>query len=123
MSSETIAELVNRLFDTRRRPDGKEHTYMEITVALSGAIEPSHLSKLRSGKITNPGRDILLGLCRFFQVDPVYFFPELREKLADQPPPEDPLRVALRGRGLPIDICQKIEELVELLQSKKLTSK
>jgi transcriptional regulator with XRE-family HTH domain len=73
----TVGELVDELFKTHRRSDGREHTYQEIAVKLGGAIEPSHISKLRTGKIANPGRDTLLALCRFFEVPPSYFFPEL----------------------------------------------
>src|SRR5205085_11944420 len=45
--------------------------------ALDRMIEPSHLGKLRNGTIQNPKRDTLSALCRFFQVSPTYFFPEL----------------------------------------------
>jgi len=73
----TLGELVDDLFKDHPRPDGREYTYQEIAIKLGGAIEPSHISKLRKNKIANPGRDTLLALCRFFDVPPSYFFPEL----------------------------------------------
>src|SRR5690349_5222471 len=100
MGMKTVAELVDDLFHTHRKPDGREYTHKEVSLALGGAVEPSHLSKLRTGKIPNPGRETLLALCHFFQVQPSYFFPELdalaqqARQSAGQP---DLLRVALRS--------------------------
>jgi transcriptional regulator with XRE-family HTH domain len=120
----TLAELVNDLFQTHRRPDGREYTYKEVTVALDGVVEPSHLSKLRTGKITNPGRETLLSLCRFFNIAPTYFFPELdalprsssRQPVATQ---VHSLRLALRSAGLQPEVEEKLEELIVALQQAK----
>lgn len=118
----TLAELVDDLFRTHRRPDGREYTYKEITVALGGVVEPSHLSKLRTGKITNPGRDTLLSLCRFFNISPTYFFPELEalpqltSKNATVSARGSELRLALRSAGLQPEVEEKLEELILALQ-------
>lgn len=118
----TLAELIDDLFRTHHRPDGREYTYKEVTVALGGVIEPSHLSKLRTGKITNPGRDTLLSLCRFFKIPPTYFFPELdslpqpSSNGSDVPARVDSLRLALRSAGLQPDVEEKLEELILALQ-------
>lgn len=114
----TIAELVEDLFRTHRRPDGREYTNREVSLALAGQVEPSHLSKLRNGRITNPGRDTLLLLCRFFNVSPSYFFPEL-----DMPPinaeandqQTESLHVALRSAGLSPQVREKLEALIRAL--------
>lgn len=113
----TVGQLVDELFHTHRRPDGREYTYQEICTALDGAIEPSQLSRLRNGKVTNPGRETLLALCRFFQVRPSYFFPELEQL----PPPAeatqpDALQVALRSSGLRPDVQAKLEDLIQTLK-------
>ncbi|WP_054536940.1 helix-turn-helix domain-containing protein [Herpetosiphon geysericola] len=73
----TLADLINELFDTHRKPNGDRYTNKEVSQALDGAIDQSTLSLLRSGRNANPGRMILLHLCRFFEVSPSYFFPEL----------------------------------------------
>ena len=114
----TVAQLVNDLFDTHRKPDGKEYTHKEVSVATGGAIDPSYLSKLRNDKIANPGRDTLLALCRFFRVPPSYFFPELDQFTNEMPLPatSNPLRVALRASGLQPGVQEKIEQLIRALQ-------
>lgn len=73
----TLADLINDLFDTHRKPNGDRYTNTDVSTALNGAIDQSTLSLLRSGRNVNPGRLTLLHLCRFFQVSPSYFFPEL----------------------------------------------
>ncbi len=119
-SMKTVAELIDQLFRTHRRPDGREYTYKEVSLALDRAVEPSHLSKLRTGKITNPGRETLLGLCRFFQVPPSYFFPELElsSQSADSSIDNQasPVQIALRSTGLSPEVQEKLEELIRALQ-------
>ncbi|MDP9310471.1 MAG: helix-turn-helix domain-containing protein, partial [Chloroflexota bacterium] len=103
MPETTVAELVDRLFKTHRRPDGREYTYHEVADALGGAIDSTSLSKLRSGAITNPGRRSLLLLCQFFHVPAAYFFPEL-DVLAPQDTTisaEEQLHAAFRSMGVP----------------------
>lgn len=115
----TVAELIDQLFRTHRRPDGQEYTYKQVSVALGRSVESSHLSKLRTGKITNPGRETLLGLCRFFKVSPSYFFPELEFPLsADGSASEQgtPVQIALRATGLAPEVQEKLEELIRTLQ-------
>ena len=73
----TMADLIDDLFRSHRKPNGREYSHVEVCQALDGVIEPSHLGKLRNGTIQNPKRDTLIALCRFFQVSPTYFFPEL----------------------------------------------
>ncbi len=112
----TIAKLVDDLFRTHRRPDGREYTYKEISVALGGVVEPSHISKLRTGKIANPGRDTLLSLCRFFHVPPAYFFPELLSQ--SQEDETDMIHIALRSTKLDSEVQEKLENLIRAIQQK-----
>jgi transcriptional regulator with XRE-family HTH domain len=74
----TVAELIDALFRSHRKPDGREYTYREVSEALEGKLTPSHIGKLRSGVIEDPKRETLLALCQFFSVPPDYFFPELK---------------------------------------------
>ncbi len=115
----TVGKLIDDLFKTHRKEDGREYTHKEVSVALSGIIDASYLSKLRNGKIPNPGRDTLLALCRFFKVPPSYFFPELEQqegRLSLTEGTTDQLRLALRATGLGPDVQDKIEQLVRALQ-------
>lgn len=115
----TVAELVEDLFQTHRRPDGREYTNREVSLALGGQVEPSHLSKLRNGKITNPGRETLLLLCRFFNTPPSYFFPELDMPQTSQEvgnPQGESLHVALRSAGLSPQVREKLEALIQAIK-------
>ena len=117
----TIAQLIDDLLYTHRKPDGREYTYKEIAEALDRRVEPSHLSKLRTGKITNPGRETLLDLCRFFQIPPSYFFPEL--DILPKPPitstTDEALHVTLRSSGLRPHVQTKLEELIQALRQEE----
>lgn len=116
---QTIAQLVNELFDTHRKSDGKEYTHVEIAMEMGGAIDPSYLSKLRSNKVPNPGRQTLLVLCRAFRVPPTYFFPELTQdqvESGDDQNPQAQLRTALRSAGLDPDVQRKVEALINALR-------
>lgn len=109
----TVAELVEDLFQTHRKPNGKEYTYVEIAEALGGIIDPSHISKLRSGRIKNPSRETLLALCQFFKVPSSYFFPELN--IVETPPEEDILALAARS-SLSEEVQTKLKELIKAMQ-------
>jgi transcriptional regulator with XRE-family HTH domain len=109
----TIAELVDHLFKTIKKPTGREYTYVEVAETLQGAIDPSHISKLRAGHIKNPSRETLLALCRFFKQPSSYFFPELEEP-AESVDEEDVLDLVNRGRFSPA-VKQKLMELIRAL--------
>jgi transcriptional regulator with XRE-family HTH domain len=116
----TMGELVDNLFRTKRKTNGREYTYKEVCVGVGGAIDPSYLSKLRNGQIDNPGRDTLLYLCRFFKVPPSYFFPELEPPDTETEYREDPIRMAARlaarGSGVSVAVQQKLEELLKAMR-------
>ena len=120
----TVGDLIDDLFKTHRKPDGKEYTHKEVSVELGKqgtVVDPSYLSKLRNNKVPNPGRDTLLGLCRVFKVPPSYFFPELEQQDEGCLSSNDPhqLRVALRKVGLDPEVQDKIEQLIRALQAKR----
>lgn len=123
MEAKTIGELVDQLFKTHRRPDGKEYTYQEVADGVNSELDPTYIGKLRSGKVPNPGRNTLKLLCLFFQVPSAYFFPEL-EGMA--PANEDPsiagehqIRLALRSAGLSPDVQNYLQGLIKALRDKQ----
>src|SRR5262245_31057649 len=109
----TIAELVDHLFKTIKKPTGREYTYVEVAETLQGAIDPSHISKLRAGHIKNPSRETLLALCRFFKQPSSYFFPELDDP-TEPVGEEEILNFVNRGRFSPA-VKQKLMELIHAL--------
>jgi hypothetical protein len=83
-------------------------------------IVPGHLSKLRTGRISSPGRETLLALCTFFKVPSTYFFPELEppEEGAEHEP-INPLPEALRFIGIADpEVQAKIQDLLLTLAKK-----
>lgn len=112
----TVSELVDDLFRSHRKPNGREYSHVEVCVALNGDIEPSHLGKLRNGTIKNPKRDTLLALCRFFNVQPLYFFPELQVLNGEYKyEPEDPIIAALHAIRINPEAKKKLEEFLRAL--------
>ncbi len=116
----TMADLLNDLFRTHRRQDGREYTASEvaraITEELHGELDPSYLTKMRNGQIENPTRNTLLLLCRFFKVPANYFFPELD---LQSPPEEGSIHAALRATDLEPEVQAKLEELIQAMQNQR----
>jgi hypothetical protein len=108
-----LAAVVNRLFLTHRRPDGREYTNQEVSDTLDGAIHPSTISKLRTGQVGDPRRTALMLLCKFFGESPLIFFPELA-----MGPLEDPVVVALRGTSLDPEQQEKLAAFIKTLEQK-----
>lgn len=111
----TFAELIDHLFQTHKRPDGKEYSLTEVSEALDGDVAPSYLSRLRNGKINNPGRETLIGLCRFFKVAPTYFFPELADLDLEQKVFTKDITLIFRGDSLDRESRIKLDELIAAL--------
>lgn len=114
-----IAALVNHLFQTRRKPDGKEYSSQDVENATNKRITSSAVRKLRDGKSRNPSRETLMELCFFFGVPASYFFPEL-EVLAppsDDVAQQDHVQVLLRSiGGLSPDVTEHLQGLITALR-------
>lgn len=91
----TLADKLNYLFSTAHPKDRGPYTHQEVQAAT--AVSPSLLSALRSGKATNPTKDTLQRLARFFGVDPAYFFDD---QAAEQTAAQLGLLAALRDNGV-----------------------
>lgn len=88
----TFAELLEDLFERRRRPDGNRYTLRDIATAISGEIEPhsvshQYLSRLLNGVDQNPTLRVVEALCLVFDVPPDYFFPRLQGRTHKFLPP------------------------------------
>jgi transcriptional regulator with XRE-family HTH domain len=68
-----LAEKLERLFDEVRKPDGSKYTQAEVVKGTSGILTRVYLWKLRTGRATNPGYQIIKALADFFGVDTNYF--------------------------------------------------
>jgi transcriptional regulator with XRE-family HTH domain len=124
MGTRTVADLINDLFLTHRKPNGQEYSTYDVAHGIKarglGAITPSYIAKLRRGEAKNPSREVLMQLCMFFETPAAYFFPELNhlvERL--MPTPLDPMqqaRLAFRSAGLTADEQAHLQGLFELLR-------
>jgi transcriptional regulator with XRE-family HTH domain len=74
----SLANKINHLFETVRRPDGKPYSNEEVAEAINGrgdvTISGTYLWYLRRGDRDNPTKKHLEVLARFFDVSPAYFF-------------------------------------------------
>lgn len=115
MDTPPIAELINELFRRHTKPNGREYSHLEV--AAASGIDASYLSRLRNGKVPNPGRETLKNLSLFFKVPITYFFPELDELLADPDgqPVDEQLHQVLRRVGLNPQARAHVEGLIALL--------
>lgn len=74
----SLADKLNWLFDTVRRPNGRKHTNKEVAEfcreRTGESFSPEYVSQLRKGQRDNPTKRNLEALSAFFDVSPAYFF-------------------------------------------------
>lgn len=82
MPATTLAEVIDLLFDTIRRPDGSKHSMDEAAQFCTrwltdhyggGTFSKQHLRQLRSGELSDPTIRRMEALAAFFDTDPVIF--------------------------------------------------
>lgn len=113
-TDDVFTGLLNRLFATHRRPDGKEYAVHEVAAHLNGQLSPGYLAKLRLGTSANPSRKTLLLLCQFFKVPAAYFFPELDEGTQEARSAEEHLVSAVRSSSLSEDVQHLLLRLITM---------
>jgi transcriptional regulator with XRE-family HTH domain len=74
----TLANRIDKLFKTIRRPNGAEHSNEEVARACG--FSKQYMGQLRRGESTNPTYQNLAALAEFFQVEVAYFFDSERSK-------------------------------------------
>ena len=76
----SLAEKLDRLFQTKRSPNGREYTYAEVATGITvngiAAISAAYLCDLRNGTKENPRIKHLEALAAFFDVPVTYFLDE-----------------------------------------------
>lgn len=76
----TLAEKVKLLFDKIKRPDGKQFTYDYLKNMTE--IEPSTVSRIRSGQNQDPSFMSIIRLARAFDVSLDYFAADMTDSEA-----------------------------------------
>jgi len=107
-----FAERLNHLFETVAKTDGTQFTHEDVYQATG--ITVGYISRLRTGKATNPGYDIIRKLSVFFKVSPNYFFgednitkDEAKKRLTDD--------IALRASHLDDEGVQTLVSMLEYI--------
>lgn len=109
-----FTERLNRLFEERRKPDGKRYTQTEFIRGIDGLITRVYLWKLRTGRATNPSYDVLKAIAGFFGVDVNYFFGEEQDEVV--------MRIARGAEALDQDGRRQVLDLVERLLAGRETT-
>ncbi|MFG2059410.1 helix-turn-helix domain-containing protein [Micromonospora sp. NPDC048930] len=121
----SLADKINNLFDTIRRPDGTPHSNEEVAAAMAktggtSTISATYLWLLRRGERDNPTKRHLEALAKFFDVSPAYFFDDAKSRaIADELAAVKLLsdarisRVATRLGGLSTKSLRHIADIVE----------
>lgn len=114
----TLADRLNKLFATVHPADRGPYTVDEVAQATQ--ISASYLRYLRSGERTNPTRERLQVLARFFGVDVGYFFDDdVAARVASQldllaTVRDSPVRdIAQRMVGLSPQSLDTVRQLIE----------
>jgi transcriptional regulator with XRE-family HTH domain len=126
-NARTLAQKLDRLFRTVHPRDRGEFTYDEVAGAIQKTgvtISGSYLWLLRSGRRDNPTKKHIEALARFFGVPPSYFFDDDEAARVDKEldllmalRDAQVRQIALRAHGLPPEIRQTIQTLVDQLRT------
>src|SRR5258706_6260043 len=124
VKKENFAEKLNRLFKEKRKPDGTLYTQTEVVENTKGVLTRVYLWKLRTGRASNPGLQVIRALAEFFGVDPSYFFvnDKMSMEFAKENQKRDQLvdQIALRSSELDHKGKQAVLYMIEsIVKSKK----
>lgn len=120
----TLAERLDRLFRTFRRPGGGEYSNEEVAEALrergGPTISATYLWQLRKGVRDNPTKKHLEAVAEFFGVPPAYFFDDEAGKRVDAElemltalRDSSVRQLALRASGLSAESLSALAEMID----------
>lgn len=129
----TLAEIIDQLFKTIRRPNDREHSMEEVAKwgaawlrerGQAKSFSKEYVRQLRAGIATNPTKSHLEALAAFFEVDPAIFFDSEKSRqiqadleLVAALRKADVHSVALRALSLTPDHRAQVLELIDALQA------
>lgn len=122
----TLADRLDKLFETIRRPDGRKHSNAEVAAfcrAHTGeSCSREYISQLRKGKRDNPTKRNLEALAAFFDLSPAYFFDDTQSErirgqleLAAALRDSDVRQIALRAVRLGKPDLRLVTDMIESL--------
>jgi len=107
---------LNRLFETRTKPNGTRYTEQELVTASSGILTLRQLRRLRSGQSANPSLRMVKAIADFFQVDVEYLTASAGDSfmaITSWPADELTKEIAIRSTQLNDDGKQQILHLID----------
>lgn len=122
-----FAERLDGLFK-RSRPHGRRWTNDEVATEIKARspdlkVSGAYLSALRTGRRTNPSRELQEALAKFFGVAPAFFFdPEYFDQASRQLALLEELRqadvrsIALRTVGLPGESLEAVTAMLDQIR-------
>jgi transcriptional regulator with XRE-family HTH domain len=126
-----IAERLDHLFATFKKPGGRRYTMREVADAINDqagqqVISVQYLSQLRRGERSVPSYEKLAAIAKFFGVDVLYFSDDLAASRTDeqmevlQAMRDAGVRsVALRASGLSDASLDAVKALIEHMRSQE----
>ena len=118
---ENFSKKLNCLFEEKRKSDGSKYTQTEVIEGTKGVLTRVYLWKLRTGRASNPGYQIIKAIADFFGVNPSYFFVE-GDQVATQPqePPDIVDQIAFRAGELDEEGKQTVLKMIDyILEQRK----
>lgn len=120
----TLAEKLDRLFQSTRSPNGSEYTYAEVAAGINAGgiatISDTYLCDLRNGTKENPRIRHVEALAQFFRVPVTYFLDgdgssQLFDQLETLPVSTnaDVRRIALRAVDLSPETLEAVAGIIE----------
>lgn len=120
----TLAEKLDHLFLTVHPSGRGEYTLEEVGEAIGAegevTVSAAYLSQMRKGQRTNPSKNMLEALAKFFGVSPAYFFDDAaferinaQLELATAMRDNNVRQIALRAADLSPESLRNLAALVE----------
>jgi transcriptional regulator with XRE-family HTH domain len=93
-----ITQKFEDLLGTYRRPDGREWSGQEINDATAGVVTCSDITKLRKGRISNPGYEKLRAIAKAMGFPPKLWFADSNNTLEGIPAVSSDKRKDIAGK-------------------------
>lgn len=121
METDQFALRLKRLFDEKRKPDGKQYSQAEVLEGLQGVVTRVYLWKLRNGRASNPSLQVIRGLADFFAVDPSYFFENDNPEDGSEHARDLAREIGIRSSALAPHEQQMVLFMIEAIQKAQKT--
>jgi transcriptional regulator with XRE-family HTH domain len=103
MDTNVFAHRLERLFEEKKKPNGRRYTPTEVLEGTNGSLTRVYLWKLRNGHQSNPSFRVIQALADFFEIDPSYFFQRDQSKVTEMFDRQNDLACQIEDRVARLD--------------------